>query len=1260
MMQFGEMNMSSSLRSTLPTFASTAGFPTAASSKAAVAYDDTGDSIYYSDGTNWIQLSLPSGSTNQTLRHTGSAWAATGGLLSTGTQVSVVGNNFDAHVAGAAFRVQGSYMLVGDEVAGQTFTNGLGIKFMDSTVANYTQKFDSSAGEMQFGLSTSVSHLQFDTNALTMRIGNGKVSIGAPAPATSGGATLQVVGNVSISTMTATPTGIVGRDGSNVLGLVTLGSTLGLSAGTLSVTEANLNHANIGGTTPVSKGGTGLTALGTFYQGLRVNAAGTALEYYSMPITYQSTRTAPIVVDNYVEIGTVTKTNGVANYDLRVTMQGSGVSVSKTYRVSTFFSATASVYQLLMPISSSGVYSGQNFEVEMNGASGTDTLRVRRTAGTTAATVYVSLTIDPTEVTTFAASSGTGTSAITATYSLGALAQVANRVGINTIAPAQAFHVVGNMRLSAVTGTPTSIIGRDGNGDIGQIGYGTGISLSGGNITLGTELVGLAGLSSNGIVVRTGAGAYSMRSVQFVASNLHPGYTMSVSQADGVAGNILLGLDSSDASWKQGVICATTANITLSGTQTIDGIAVVANDRVLVKDQTTASANGIYLVAAGAWARALDFNVSGDLTLGAIIPVRSGTVNGNTAWRLTTTGAITLGTTSLAFANIDTGGVSGTINKLAYFTSASAIGSQANMTVDNTNSRLGLGSGAAAPVTTLHVAGIGAFGDSVTASNSIRALNLASTDAVMRILRISADIATAAPAMELIHRTTADGTNTQSWDMYLKSTGFWIRDRTSGDLDRLHISTAGDVGIGVTANSSYKLLVNGAIRATGAVQAYGVGNTFTGDLASPHVRMTNTTASTGDTWVIGSRNDGGLDIQCGNLSQVARFNATTGRFDLSYAFGLAGFANSASLGASQNNYDIADAGAAAVHRLTASTPINITGIVGGVAGRVISLINIGTNTITLTNEDANSTAANRFALGANLAITGSNAVTLWYDGTSSRWRPFGGSGGGASGAPVGAQYLTLATDGTLTNERVFTAGQNVVVTDGGAGSTYTVAVGTQTFALNGIISPTGTTGTVNDYAPTSLSTAAIIRQTTTAATTLTGLTGGSSGRIIVFFNIGTHDIDFINESASSTAANRFSFGVDYRLGPNKSIILWYDSTSSRWRAAGIEDDPSTRVTIVAKTASYTLAIGEASKLITMDSTSNITLTIPTNATVAFPIGTVVSVVRLNTGKVNIAGSGGVTVNSADGDLYLRSRYSAVTLTKMATDTWLVTGDLTVT
>ena len=64
-----------------------------------------------------------------------------------------------------------------------------------------------------------------------------------------------------------------------------------------------------------------------------------------------------------------------------------------------------------------------------------------------------------------------------------------------------------------------------------------------------------------------------------------------------------LGLDVKDS-----CRVATTANITLSGTQTIDGISVVANNKVLVKDQSTASQNGIYVCSSGTWLRSTDLN----------------------------------------------------------------------------------------------------------------------------------------------------------------------------------------------------------------------------------------------------------------------------------------------------------------------------------------------------------------------------------------------------------------------------------------------------------------------------------------------------------------------------------------------------------------------------------------------------------------------------------------------------------------------------
>ena len=105
--------------------------------------------------------------------------------------------------------------------------------------------------------------------------------------------------------------------------------------------------------------------------------------------------------------------------------------------------------------------------------------------------------------------------------------------------------------------------------------------------------------------------------------------------------------------WKEPVRAATTANITLSGAQTIDGVSAVAGDRVLVKNQSTGSANGIYLVAAGAWTRAADFDVASEL-VGATVFVSEGTANGNTSWNMTTDGPITIGTTALVWTQ--TGG----------------------------------------------------------------------------------------------------------------------------------------------------------------------------------------------------------------------------------------------------------------------------------------------------------------------------------------------------------------------------------------------------------------------------------------------------------------------------------------------------------------------------------------------------------------------------------------------------------------------------
>lgn len=106
---------------------------------------------------------------------------------------------------------------------------------------------------------------------------------------------------------------------------------------------------------------------------------------------------------------------------------------------------------------------------------------------------------------------------------------------------------------------------------------------------------------------------------------------------------------SSSAAIKGPCRVATTANITLSGAQTIDGVAVVADDRVLVKNQTTASENGIYVADTGVWRRAKDFANNNDVVRGTRVFITDGSTLAATVWWVSASNPITIGTTSISF-----------------------------------------------------------------------------------------------------------------------------------------------------------------------------------------------------------------------------------------------------------------------------------------------------------------------------------------------------------------------------------------------------------------------------------------------------------------------------------------------------------------------------------------------------------------------------------------------------------------------------------
>lgn len=117
---------------------------------------------------------------------------------------------------------------------------------------------------------------------------------------------------------------------------------------------------------------------------------------------------------------------------------------------------------------------------------------------------------------------------------------------------------------------------------------------------------------------------------------------------------------------KASVLAATTiagGNVDLTGAKTIDGVALSNGDRVLIKNQTDPSENGIYDVnTAGAWVRSddADGNPEGEVTTGLFTFVESGTKNKSTGWSLATEGPITVGTTNLNFVQTSTVGEIGT------------------------------------------------------------------------------------------------------------------------------------------------------------------------------------------------------------------------------------------------------------------------------------------------------------------------------------------------------------------------------------------------------------------------------------------------------------------------------------------------------------------------------------------------------------------------------------------------------------------------
>ena len=151
---------------------------------------------------------------------------------------------------------------------------------------------------------------------------------------------------------------------------------------------------------------------------------------------------------------------------------------------------------------------------------------------------------------------------------------------------------------------------------------------------------------TNSTINSTTIGATAPSSAAFTTASVS---TAPVSGND-VVNKTYLDFYAAGISWKQPVLCGTTTNITLSGLQTIDGVTVVAGNRVLVKSQTAPAQNGIYLASATAWSRAPDADTWNEL-ISALVFVESGSTLAGSAWYCTIQRGGTLGVTAITWSN---------------------------------------------------------------------------------------------------------------------------------------------------------------------------------------------------------------------------------------------------------------------------------------------------------------------------------------------------------------------------------------------------------------------------------------------------------------------------------------------------------------------------------------------------------------------------------------------------------------------------------
>ncbi len=261
-------------------------------------------------------------------------------------------------------------------------------------------------------------------------------------------------------------------------------------------------------------------------------------------------------------------------------------------------------------------------------------------------------------------------------------------------------------------------------------------------------------------------------------------------------------------------------------------------------------------------------------------------------------------------------------------------------------------------------------------------------------------------------------------------------------------------------------------------------------------------------------------------------------------------------------------------------------------------------------------------------------------------------------------------------------------------------------ALSGDISPAQITANQNDYNPTGLADAAVLRLSTDASRNITSIAGGADGRVLLIHNVGAFNIVLKDDDgATGTAGNRFALSTDITLLPDQSALIQYDSTTSRWRmvagppspgAAGVgdvvgpgsatdnaiarydsttgkliqssnltlpDDAASTEVGYLnipqnSQSANYTTVMADRGKHILHPLADNNprTFTIDSNANVAYPIGTAITFINeINTVTIAITSDTLTLVGAGTTGSRTLAANGIATAIKITSTKWMIDG-----